>query len=196
MAVTIGQRIQSMINHMDRGEVELALSEVCIAIDITSQKYYHLEKSSADTYKRFLNENMWMITMTGMAFIGSDSIKIPFTHKDIRSDSEGYCTLQQIIYHVMRCGLLHSTGEGSKLRWNALIPIAVDLDGYLNISPSFIWGLALCVIVCEVNKDETINECSWISTATFKYLINDLWGKKNSVKLMAKSAFDITVNML
>ena len=35
MSVSVGQRVQSMIDHMPKGEVELALSDICIAIDIT-----------------------------------------------------------------------------------------------------------------------------------------------------------------
>ena len=53
MSVSIGQRVQSMIEHMSKGEVELALSDICIAIDITSQKYYNEPNSSASCYKRF-----------------------------------------------------------------------------------------------------------------------------------------------
>ena len=29
--------------------------------------------------------------------------------------------------------------------------------------------------------------------ATFKYLINDLWGKRDSVKNMIKSQYDVTI---
>ena len=66
--VSVGDRIQSAIHHMDNGETELALSDVCIAVDITAQKYYGETKSSASCYKRFLKENMWMIIATGNAF--------------------------------------------------------------------------------------------------------------------------------
>ena len=59
------------------------------------------------------------------------------------------CTLEQIVYHVMRCGLVHGTGENSKIVWNSLVPLALDKDGNLNLSPSFIWGLALAVITCD-----------------------------------------------
>ena len=37
--VTVGDRIQSVIDHMAKGKTELALSDVCIAVDITAQKY-------------------------------------------------------------------------------------------------------------------------------------------------------------
>lgn len=193
MAISVGERIQSMIDHMTKGEIELALSDVCIAVDVTSQKYYNEQVSSATCYKRFLKENIWIIVATGMGSLISEAIKLPFTHKDIKSDGDGYCTLEQIIYHVMRCGLIHGTGENSKIVWNDKIPLAIDKDENLNISPSFIWGLALCVIVSPVNADELVGDYCWISMATFKYLINDLWGKRDSVKKMIKSQYNVTI---
>ena len=193
MSVSVGQRVQSMIDHMSKGEIELALSDICIAIDITSQKYYNEPNSSASCYKRFLKENIWMIVVTGMGSLITEAVKLPFTHKDIKSDYEGYCTLEQIIYHVMRCGLIHGTGEESKIVWNTNVPLAIDKDQNLNISPSFIWGLALCVITCPVNLHERVGDYCWISTATFKYLINDLWGKRDSVKNMVKSQYSVTI---
>ena len=101
--------------------------------------------------------------------------------------------MEQIIYHVMRCGLIHGTGEESKIVWNTNVPLAIDKDQNLNISPSFIWGLALCVITCPVNLHERVGDYCWISMATFKYLINDLWGKRDSVKNMIKSQYDVTI---
>lgn len=193
MAVTVGKRIQSMINHMDCNEIELALSDVCIAIDVTAKKYYNKPVSSADCYKEFLKENMWMIVNAGMSALTSETIKLPFTHKDIKSDSDGYCTLEQIVYHVMRCGLIHDTGENSKIVWNDRISLAIDSDGNLNISPNFIWGLALCVVTCSVNKDEKVGDTCWISIATFKYLINDLWGKRDTIKKIIKSQYNLNV---
>ena len=93
----------------------------------------------------------------------------------------------------MRCGLIHGTGEESKIIWNANIPLAIDNDQNLNISPSFIWGLALCVITCPVNLHERVGDYCWISMVTFKYLINDLWGKRDSVKNMIKSQYGVTI---
>lgn len=191
--ITIGERMQSMISHMDKGELDLALCDVCIAIDVTSQKYYNKSHSSANIYKRFLKENIWMIITTGMGSLISEKIKLPFVHKDIKADNDGYCTLEEIIYHVMRCGLVHGTGEENKIVWNNMVPLAIDKEGNLNISPSFIWGLALCVITCSTNINEKVNDTAWISVASFKYLINDLWGKRDSIKLMIKSQYNVII---
>lgn len=194
MAVKVGNRVQSMIDHMDKGELELALSDICIAIDITAQKYYGKTSSSRKDYKDFLEENIWMILVAGVGSFITQSIKVPFHHPNINLDDEGYCTIEQIVYHVMRCGLIHGTGEDSKIVWNDSVPLlAVDKDGNLQLSPCFIWGLALTVITCEVNKDERVNDTCWISMASFKYLINDLWGKRESVKTMIKAVYNMSI---
>ena len=78
MAICVGQRIQSAIDHMEKGEIELALSDACIAIDTTSQKYYNKQTSSTTCYKRFLKENMWMIVVTGIGSLITETIKLPF----------------------------------------------------------------------------------------------------------------------
>ena len=197
MAVTVGKRIQAMIDYMDKGEFELALSEVCIAIDITSQKHFGVTSSSRRIYKEFLSENMWMIITAGMEKMVGKSLKIPFAHPSIRtSNVDGYCSLEEIVYHVMRCGLVHGTGENSKLKWNPRVQLTSDAEGDLNISPAFIWGLALCVITCEANKDETVGEGCWISMATFKYLVNDLWGKRSSIESIVKEVYGLSVSDL
>lgn len=195
LEITISKRIQSAIDFMERKEYSLALSEVCIAIDITAQKYYEKDKSSGELYKRLLKEKLWIIAVTGFGDIITPTLKIPFHNnsKDLKCDDDGYCTLEQIIYHVARCGLIHGTGENSIIRWNTYIAMAIDAEGYLNIRPSFIWGLILCVVVNRVNINERVGELCWISTANFKYLINDLWGKEESVKNMIRCTYNVDI---
>lgn len=192
VSVSIGDRIQAAIDHMDKGDVELALSDVCIAIDITSQKYLNVEKSSRSTYKQFLKDNMWIILTAGFGGVVVEDIKIPFQHPEIKGDDQGYCTLEDVIYHVMRCGLLHGTGENDGLVWTKEVILACH-EGKLNISPTFIWGMMLAVITCPCNQQEHVNDTSWISMASFKYLVNDLWGKKESVRMMIKSQFSVQI---
>ncbi|MEN6593612.1 MAG: hypothetical protein ABFC31_01490 [Clostridiaceae bacterium] len=193
MAVSISDRIQSMVDHMDNNEIELALSDVCIAIDITSKRHYGRARSSSTLYKNFVKENLWIIIFVGTGTILTDDIKIPFVHEDIKSSNDGYCTLEDIIYHVIRCGYIHDTGEHSKIKWNNKIPFAVDKDGYLYLTPSFIWAFALCVIACEENRDERVRDTCWVSMASFKYLINDMWGKRESIRSMILSQYGIAV---
>lgn len=194
MLVTVGKRIQSCINHMDNKEFGLALSELCIAIDITAKKNYDKQQSSATTYKKFLHENMWMIMVTGTGNL-INPIKVKFTHPSIKN-SDGYCSLEEIIYHIVRCELIHDTGKNSNIEWNpdSSYPILYNAEGELLLSTAFIWGLVLSVVVSPVNKDERVGELCWISTLSFKYFINDLWGRIDLVKKMVRAIIGITIS--
>ena len=63
--IFVGERIKEAINHMNRGDYALALTPVCIALDITSQRHFSKNRSSISTYKRFLQENLWLISYMG-----------------------------------------------------------------------------------------------------------------------------------
>ena len=49
------------------------------------------------------------------------------------------------------------------------------------------------VIVCDINRNEKVNETCWISTASFKYLINNLWGKRENAKKMIRSQYNVII---
>ena len=191
MAITVGDRIDNVIKDMDLKKYDHALSEVCIAIDLSAKKHYGLQRSSRRAYQKFLQENMWIILVTAFGGVIASGIKIPFQHADLESDEQGYCTLEQIVYFVMRCGFVHGTGEDSKIVWNPRVQLEIDSSGQLQLTPSFIWGLVVAVVACKENINERVGDTAWIQTMTFKYLVNDLWGKESSLYNMVKSQIGI-----
>jgi len=60
--ISVGRRIQEAIDHMGKGETMLALTPACIALDVTSQRHAGLKRSSRSSFKRFVQENLWLIT--------------------------------------------------------------------------------------------------------------------------------------
>lgn len=195
MPITISDRIQRTIDYMGQNppNIDAALHEVCTALDITSWKYYKAQKSSKKLYQRFLDENMKTILLMGMgpgAPLTPD-IKIPFQHKYVHSDADGYCTLKDVIYHVMHCGLKHDTGEDNNIIWNDRISMMLNAQKQLLLSLGFIWGFALIVIICPINKNEKIGERTWIEMLQLRYLINDLWGYCDFPRKAAESFFNI-----
>ncbi|HEY0829206.1 MAG TPA: hypothetical protein VGE40_13990 [Bacilli bacterium] len=175
--ISVGERIRESIDYMDQGRIEAALTPACIAIDITAQKYFSKPKTTKNDYKQFLVEHMWLITYMGLPGVVAESIKVRFSHKDIINDQDGYCTLEQIIYHVVRCNLVHSTGIDDRIVWNNHIVLGNDAEGRLIVSSKLIWGLIGAVVFCEANRDENINEMYWLSVHDFKFFINDVWGR-------------------
>jgi hypothetical protein len=184
--ITIGERIVEAIDYMEREKIELALTPTCIALDMTSQIYFSKKKSSNKDYKAYIKKYFWLITYMGLPGILSNALKIPFTHKNIKLDADGFCPLEEIIYHVVRCGLIHSNGLDSKIKWNNVISLGLDEQGNLVLSKNLIWGLIGSIIFSEVNVNEKIADTYWISVADFKYFINDAWGKINIPKKIIK----------
>lgn len=85
-----------------------ALCLACIAIDACASNQYH-GKKNAERYKLFLKEHFWTICRYGFPGIEASSIRIKVNvpSKALKPDSNGYVDMEQIIYHVIRCGLVH-----------------------------------------------------------------------------------------
>lgn len=93
-----------MIDHMIRGETELALSDISFALYSTAMKYYGAELPSDACTKRFLQENLWMIIAIGTGGTLPENSKLPFSADGVKADEEGCCTFEQIIGYLVQCG--------------------------------------------------------------------------------------------
>lgn len=86
-----------------------ALCLVCIAVDASAaRKYPNLTVS--ERYKKFISDNFRVICIKGLPGISANSIRIKVITKirNLKVDKNGYVDMSQIIYHVLRCGLVHT----------------------------------------------------------------------------------------
>ena len=92
----------------NRQKYKEALCLVCIAIDSRAAQDYPNEKS-ANRYKKFLKKHFRTICEYGFPGISADNIRIKVNvpHDSLKTDQNGYVDMEQIIYHVIRCGLVH-----------------------------------------------------------------------------------------
>lgn len=92
----------------DNKMYEKALCLVCIAIDTCAMKQYP-NKYNNVSYKTFLKENFRIICKRGFPGISADAIriKVNVSNDRLKTDDNGYVDMEQIIYHVLRCGLVH-----------------------------------------------------------------------------------------
>jgi len=180
--LTIGDRIKKAIDEMGKGQIEHALTETCIAIDLTAQKISGKSRSSRTDYKKFIADYMWLISYMGLPGIIAGAIRIKFKHPDIKPDATGHCGVEDVVYHVIRCGLIHSTGLDEKIKWSDSTIIGSDEDGNLTLCNKFIWGLIGAIIFCPANNNENIDESYWIRIDDFKFFIQQLWGRVDLAK--------------
>ncbi len=191
--ISVGQRIQEAIDHMDRGDYALALTPACIALDITSQRHFGAKRSGRTIYKRFIQEHLWLITYVGLPGLMATTIRIPFSHPEVKADAAGNIGIEDVIYHVIRCSLVHSDDKSAKVTWNNAISLGMDGSGNLVLNPQLIWGLVAAVVFSPTNKGESIPEQYWLHVADFKMFISELWGRIDIAKRVVKHYTGLSV---
>lgn len=90
---------------MARNDPERALLPLSAAIDATATKLY--TQRGRKSYKEFIHQNLNLITEVsfGTSIL---NINLKYDHPDLEADPDGRCSIQNILYHVVRCGLVHS----------------------------------------------------------------------------------------
>ena len=96
--MAMGDRVRECIDKLNQSDYENALIQLSIAFDGTAKREYPKEKKVGKRFKRFLRDTQDIITYFTFA--------VTFL---INCQHDGYI-LEDIIYKVLRCGLLH---EGS-----------------------------------------------------------------------------------
>jgi len=192
--ISVGQRIQEAIDHMDRGHYMLALTPVCIALDITSQRHFGVDRSSGSNYKNFIQEYLWLLTFMGVPGLMCTTIRIPFSHPEVRADAAGCIGIEDVIYHLVRCSLVHSDERSAKVSWNQMISLGIDnSSGNLILNPKLIWGLIGIVVFSPVNRGETIPDQYWLIAGGFRMFISELWGRIDIAKRIVKNVTNVSI---
>ena len=176
--VSPGRRVQEAIDYMDRGQVGLALSPACIALDVSSQRYAGASSSSESVHRSFVRDYLWLITYVGFRGLGSSSVRIPFSHPRVLPDAAGTVGIEDVIYHVVRGSLMHE-GEGGTR-------VGSDPSGNSLPGRDLVWGLIASVVFAPVNARESIPDNYWISVADLKMFISEVWGRIDIPKRVIK----------
>jgi hypothetical protein len=171
---------------MGKHEIALALTPACIALDITAQRHAGVRRSSRSTFKKFIQDYLWLITYVGFPGLMATTVRVPFSHPDLKPDAAGTVGAEDIIYHVIRCSLVHSDEAAMKVAWNKAIALGLDPTGKLILSENLIWGLLAAVVLSPVNKGETVPDTYWISVADFKMFVSEWWGRIDLAKRIVK----------
>ena len=108
--MSIESFLDSAIILYDKKKYYEALCLACISVDACASKYYsHISKKNSERYKLFLKNNFSIICKYGFPGIEASNIRIKVNIPNIalKPDKNGYVDMEQIIYHVLRCGLVH-----------------------------------------------------------------------------------------
>jgi hypothetical protein len=186
--MSIAKRIADAIDKMNAGDPESALMPASIAVDATASQMYPPKKKNNETYKDWLHDNLSLITKVGMGNVSiTENFRFAYSHPDIRLGDDGRCSFEQILYHVVRCGLLHGAKFPENLTFSTDGIIKMD-SGKLTLGGSLINGLIAAVVVSPVNKDQTVPDNYGIIVFGKTKMLNELWGQKQALLDMFNAA--------
>lgn len=172
---TLGERVKYTIDHMGHGETHAALEHACNALDVTSQRYYGQKNSSRLYFKKIIKEYSWLIEFMSLGGINIEEStfeNFPITEGMRQPILKP--TFSDLMYHVVRCGLVHSDSlsEGFSFHKSGNIILA---EKKITFPETVVWAILSITIFCPVNKNETTAPDYWIGFHKNQLVINDFW---------------------
>ncbi len=176
--MSISDRVADAIDGMAQGNTEGALISICPAIDATASKHYN--KRGKQSYKRFVRENLSLITKAAFGGATFGQIRLKYAHPELPKVADDLQPIENILYHVVRCGLLHTAELPDTLTFVVENRFRVD-DGMLVLPASLVVGFVVAVIACPANSDQTTDESYQLNVGGQSIPVNNLWGKRDAV---------------
>jgi hypothetical protein len=166
--MAIGDRVKECIDKVNIGDFENALIQLSIAFDGTAGKEYPKMKGGR-RFMTFLQKNQDIITYFTFA-----------TNIFIDCEFDGY-KLEDIIYHVLRCPLIHEGSIPDEIVFVDEIVIGRP-DGRWLFPKTYVVGGLLAVIGAKRNIMEKIPPKYVVIISGKSYQVNNLWGHCDQIR--------------
>lgn len=176
--MSVGKRVEEAIAKMDADDPEGALYQISSAIDATAKKQF--TKGGRASYKDFIHENFGLITDVAFAGRRILNLHLGYEHPEIKPDDKGLCSVEDVLYHAVRCGLFHEARLPTNLRFTTEGQIRVD-EGSLVLPSALIYGLIAAIVVSPANSGERVSGTSVLNLGGSPLLLNCLWGKRHEL---------------
>ena len=168
--MSIADRVTECINKYNSNDLDNALIQICIALDGTAKNEYPRVKKVRDRFEAFVKVNQDIITF--FTFNTNMFINCQF----------GEYTIEQFIYKVLRCGLLHEGEVPIIFKFTAPgEPISIG-DKQWCFPKTFIFGTLLAVIGADSNANQKLSDDITVIIMGQNFKVNDLWGRADLVR--------------
>jgi hypothetical protein len=184
--ISVGEKIREAIDWMGRGNMAQALGAVSIAVDMTSRRHAGSERSGHAIRRRFVHDYLWLIARLGFPAWPPAAARNPVTPGEAKSGGAAAADVEEIVDHVIRCGLSRSDGRASKIAWRRAIAVGRDEEGNLVLNEGLFWGLVSAVVFAPVNRLESIPDEYWLQVGPFRMFISELWGREDLARRMIR----------
>lgn len=177
--MSVGKQISETIDKMQAGDPEGALFQLCATIEVTANKEFGRQGGSC--YKDFIHQNLALITSVAFEGLKGHNLHIAYDHPKLKRNPDGVVPVQDILYHVVRCGLYHEAALPDSLKFTNEGEIRTDENGVLILPSALIYGLIIAVVVSPSNQDERAPKESMLKLGGFGIPVNKLWGRRGEL---------------
>lgn len=172
--MSIAKRVTQAFERMLECDPESALFQICAAIEETSRREGRAKGRRG--YKAFLTANVPIICGVGLG-VPISGLRLGFRHPDLPETEDGTAAIEDIVYHVCRCGLYHAASLPDSVRFTDN-QIGSDSDGHLLLPLMFVNGLILAVVASPANAKEKTMSGYYVSVNGERFDLNESWGKR------------------
>lgn len=179
--MSIGTFVSASLDLLNQGRYDVALSLACSAVDATAARVYPSKNNNA-RYKSFLKGQMRIVTTFGTPGLSAGGIIIKCTNlPGVKTDSNGMAPLEDILYHIVRCGLIHECELDQRLEFTERTQIG-DFDDRFRVPFAIIIGLLAAVVLAKPNAEETAPGSHQMPLGGKRVPLNHLWGRIDEVQ--------------
>lgn len=181
----VSKRIEEALDKLNTDDMEGALIPICIALSATAARVYP-NKRDGDAYKLLLACNMNL--MMQFTFGNNVNIRTCFSHPDLKPGLDGLVSMEQILYHVVRCGLIHNAKITDNLSFTKENYLVLNGKDNAIFPVAMLYALIFIVLTSPVNSNEHINGNYRFIYKNNMYSYNDFWGNESLVKKLVQDS--------
>lgn len=186
--MTIAHRVTQASERVLQHDYEGALFQICSAIEATASSEYG--QSGRGAYMRLIRENLELITrvafrhhFANMSF-GMDLNRFRPSDDQLKPNSDGSFSIEQILYHVVRCDLYHNAGLPEHIEFCPGTIMSCEVDK-IRIPGSIVNGLVVAVVASPANVGQVISDDLMFDFLVgVKICLNKFWGKRDALRAM------------
>jgi hypothetical protein len=185
--MSVTKRVAEAMAKLVRDDPNEALFNICAAVEATAKAEGRPGGKAA--FKKLLNANMNLITAMTIRRTGRiKGLFLSWGRPDpaLPPSPNGAYSLENIVYHVVRCGLYHASRMPGNLKFTDNL-MGSTLDGTLLLPKYLILGIILAVVVSPANATaERVfpdhGNDYWIPLPWGEvHRLDELWGKRDAI---------------
>ena len=184
MSNNISKHVIDSINKLSNKDYELSLTAICLAIDATSRNEYKMISKVGDRYKKFIQDNISIITKASMGFNlqGNMYFSDVFSKESSMNSSDDAPSISfaEIIYKA-RCSLVHEAELPQQLKFIDDNRIIVD-EKSITLPISIVYGLLFSVIGARSNIINNTKSNLLINFKKRSLPLDSFWGQKKKIE--------------